>query len=156
MQVITCTMGGFGSGAKDSGPQTLQLFQELSQAVAAFYKATFELGMGGNTTLFTWSEYGRTLRPNAAPSAGAGWGSHHIVVGASVLGGEIYGKFPAMRIGSDDDATGFGTLIPTSSEIQYAATHGRWLGVSAGELPSRLPGLSQFTSPDLGFYGSVA
>src|SRR6185437_6802151 len=133
-----------------------QLFQELSQAVAAFYKATFELGMGGNTTLFTWSEYGRTLRPGAAPSAAAGWGSHHIVVGASVVGGEIYGRFPSLRLGSDDDATGNGTLIPSSSETQYAATHGKWLGVSPGELPSRLPGLNQFAPADLGFYGSVA
>ncbi len=155
-QIVTVTQGGYAFAGNDSGPRTLDLFRDLSQALAAFYRATFELGIAANTTAFTWSEYGRALRPNSSNAPAPGWGSHHLVVGASVAGGEIYGSFPSLRLGGPDDSNGRGVIIPSVSQIQFAATHGKWLGVSPSELPSRLPGLASFPTPDLGFYGSVA
>ena len=50
--------------------------------------------------------------------------------------------------------TPFGSRqIPTVSVEQYAATLGRWFGLSSGELAETLPRLSEFNTSDLGFMG---
>ncbi len=51
---------------------------ELSQAAAAFYNATAELGIANNVTAFTASDFGRTLQANST-GTDHGWGGHHFV-----------------------------------------------------------------------------
>ena len=46
---------------------------------------------------------------------------------------------------------GRGRLLPSVSVEQYAATLGRWFGISATDLPLVLPRLGNFGSADLGF-----
>jgi uncharacterized protein (DUF1501 family) len=53
-------LGGFDTHGAQLGTQD-PLLQKLSQAVAAFYKATQEVGADSVTTTFTASEFGRTL-----------------------------------------------------------------------------------------------
>jgi uncharacterized protein (DUF1501 family) len=54
--VFLCTAGGFTSGARRSGTLN-QRYQELGQALAAFYEATLELGIERQVTTYTDAEF---------------------------------------------------------------------------------------------------
>ncbi|NNC38984.1 MAG: DUF1501 domain-containing protein, partial [Hyphomonadaceae bacterium] len=82
-----------------------------------------------------------------------GWGAHHFVVGGGVNGNTIYGDIPPYDVGHEFDA-GNGRLIPQVSVEQYAATLGKWFGLSDAELLSALPALANFSTTDLGFLNS--
>ena len=147
-QVFFVSLGGF-----DNHNLLMQdhpgLMAKLDSAVASFYQATIELGVADKVTLFTASDFGRTLASNADGSD-HGWGGHHFVVGGAVNGGRFYGTAPHVSLESDDQV-GQGRLLPSTSVDQFAATLARWFGVSAGELPSVLPNIGNFASSDLGF-----
>jgi uncharacterized protein (DUF1501 family) len=49
--------------------------------------------------------------------------------------------------------TGRGSLIPTTSVDQYAATLALWFGVPQGSLNSILPNIGNFQTQNLGFLG---
>jgi uncharacterized protein (DUF1501 family) len=146
-QVFHVSIGGFDehSGLVNGhGP----LWSTISQAVGAFYAATAEMGIADKVTLFTASDFGRTLNSNGDGSD-HGWGAHHLVVGGAVKGGDVYGAFPTVMLGGPEDV-GRGNLLPSVAVVQYAATLARWFGVSATDLPLAVPGVENF-SPDLGF-----
>jgi len=101
------------------------------------------VGLQNSVTLFTASDFGRALVSNGAGSD-HGWGSHHFVAGGAVKGRAIYGRFPTTALGTADDA-GSGRLLPSTSVTEYAATLGKWMGLSATELTTVLPNLGNFT-----------
>lgn len=152
-QIYFVGMGGFDT--HDGQAQTLSLLQEqYSAAIAAFHGATIELGMEQDVTLFTASDFGRALIENGN-GTDHGWGSHHFVVGGGVAGNRVYGAIPAPSVGHDYDS-GNGRLIPQVAVEQYAATLGRWFGLSPAELSGALPSLGNFPVTDLGFMGGGA
>jgi uncharacterized protein (DUF1501 family) len=67
-----------------------------------------------------------------------------------VRGKDIYGRFPVIGVNTDDDV-GQGRLLPGVSVDQYAATLGRWFGLSDAELADVFPNLRNFPVADLGF-----
>jgi len=165
-QVFFCQLGGFDThGAQtnvannDFTQGQDPLLQQLSQAVGAFYAATQEVGTDANTTTFTASEFGRTLQPNGSVGTDHAWGSHHFVIGTgaanggSLQGGQFWGKFPSLVLGGPDDANSRGTMVPTTSVDQYAATMAQWFGVSPANLPSIFPYVTNFPTATLGFLG---
>jgi len=115
---------------------------EVSAALGAFYSALEEMGVQDNVTTFTASEFGRTLGTNG-DGTDHGWGGHYFIMGGAVNGGKIYGDIPPPELGHDYDA-GRGRLIPTISVDQYAATLGRWFGLSESNLDDVMPGLKNF------------
>lgn len=121
----------------------------LNDAVKAFYASTVAMGVSEQVTSFTASDFGRALQSNGKGSD-HGWGGHHFVIGGSVKGGAVYGKFPTIALGTAEDA-GQGRLIPTTAMDQYAATLGKWLGADAAGLQAALPNLGNFATADLGF-----
>jgi uncharacterized protein (DUF1501 family) len=125
------------------------LLGEVSAAMKAFYDSTVELGVADKVTTFTASDFGRTFNTNGDGSD-HGWGSHHLVVGGAVKGGDIYGQVPVLEINGPDD-TGRGRWIPTTSVDEYAATLASWFGVSESNLPLVLPNLDRFATRNLGF-----
>jgi uncharacterized protein (DUF1501 family) len=133
------------------------LLQDLSRSISAFYTATGELGVQDKVTTFTNSEFGRTLMPNSSGGTDHAWGSHHFIVGGSVVGGDIYGQYPLHTLGVQNplDVTGRGSLIPTTSVEQFAATLAKWFGVPAGSVGQIFKniGNGNFTVSDLGFMG---
>ena len=65
----------------------------VSDAMAAFYRATVELGVAKQVTSFTMSDFGRDFPATASGGSDHGWGSHHVVVGGGVAGRKLYGTF---------------------------------------------------------------
>ena len=158
-QIFFVSVGGFdthtdqlaaqGSPARRPGDLLLQ----LSQAIGAFYDSTIELGVGQDVTSFTLSDFGRTFKPASGAGSDHAWGNHHMIVGGSVKGGDIYGKFPTLKLEGPDDASNEGRWIPTTSVDQYAATLTSWFGLSTSDLAASFPNLRNFAAPNLGFMG---
>lgn len=114
----------------------------VSQAIGAFFQALTLMGMQDNVTLFTASDFGRTLTSNGRGSDHA-WGGNQLVVGGGVNGRKIYGQFPALYEDSPLDV-GRGRLIPTTSVDAFFAEMALWLGVSKASLPLVLPNIARF------------
>lgn len=150
-QVFLCSLGGFDTHGSQNW-QHWSLLRQVSDALAAFYNATVELGVADRVTSFTMSDFGRSLQPSGS-GCDHGWGNHHLILGGAVRGGKMYGTFPAPALGGPDDSGSRGTLIPTTATDQYGATLAAWLGVPADQLAAVFPNLSKFTSPNLGFLG---
>ena len=124
------------------------LLGKVSDALAAFYSATAELGVADKVTAFTASDFGRTLASNDDGSD-HGWGSHHFMVGGAVRGKAFYGTPPPVSVGNtaaaqDQWHVGQGRLLPSTSVAQYAATLAKWFGVADTELDRILPNLRRF------------
>lgn len=125
------------------------LLQQVTDAVFAFQRAMEQLGVSNNVTTFTASDFSRTL-PTNSQGSDHGWGSHHIVVGGAVKGGQTYGHLPVFAVNGPDD-TGLGRWIPTLAVDQFAATLARWFGLDSASLGTVFPNLSRFSTSDLGF-----
>ncbi|MES2149018.1 MAG: DUF1501 domain-containing protein [Pseudomonadota bacterium] len=149
-QVFFVSLGGF-----DNHDAMLTdhpgLLVKVADAMAAFYKATLELGVADKVTTFTASDFGRTLNGNNNGSD-HGWGSMHFMLGGAVKGQAIYGSAPIVANNGPDDV-GQGRLLPSTSVEQFAATMGKWLGVSDSELLAMLPNLANYNASarNLGF-----
>lgn len=116
---------------------------QVSEAVGQFYQAMVDLGVENQVTLFTASDFGRTLTPNGNGTDHA-WGGHQFVVGGGVDGGKFFGEYPSLDLGNDLD-TGRGRFIPTTSVDQYVADLALWMGVSPGNVRDLvLPNLANF------------
>ena len=148
-QVFFVSMGGFDT---HDGLATIHpgLLASVAQALSAFYTATVELGVANQVTTFTASDFGRTLTAN--DGSDHGWGSMHFMLGGAVNGGRYYGTPPVVANGGPDDV-GQGRLLPSTSVDQYAATMGKWLGISDSDLLTVLPNLANWnvSQRNLGF-----
>ncbi|HWC96179.1 MAG TPA: DUF1501 domain-containing protein [Candidatus Sulfopaludibacter sp.] len=151
-QIFFCCLDGFDTHGGQAAIQTT-LLQQLSQAVLAFYHATQELLVDSSVTTFTASEFGRTLSPSGTDGTDHAWGNHHFVIGTGVKGGQFFGNFPLLALGSNYDANSRGTLIPTTAVDQYGATLAQWFGVGAANLPAVFPNIANFPTNKLGFLG---
>ena len=149
-QVFFVSIGGF-----DTHDSLLSihpgLMTTVGSALSAFYQATVDLGVASQVTTFTASDFGRTLVSNNGGSD-HGWGSHHFVIGGSVVGQSYVGTPPVLANGGPDDV-GQGRLLPAISVDQYAATLAKWFGVLATDMPTVLPNIGNYTVTDLGFLG---
>lgn len=151
-QIYFVGFGGFDTHDRQNTDQP-GLMATLSQGLNAFNQATQELGIANQVTTFTQSDFGRTLTSNG-DGTDHGWGSHHLMMGGAVNGGDIYGVMPDLSIGGPDDAND-GRMIPTTSVDQYAATLANWFGLEQPELDLIFPNLSNFSQSNLGFMQQV-
>lgn len=118
----------------------------VSNALKAFYDATYELGIADKVTTFTISDFARTITSNGLGSDHA-WGGNMMIMGGSVNGGKIYGAFPKMNLSSNPQNVSFrGNFIPTVSIDEMYAELALWYGVSPYDLCYILPNLSNFYS----------
>jgi len=121
----------------------------------AFYQATVEIGVAPQVTTFTLSDFGRTFLPDSTAGTDHAWGSHHLIMGGAIAGGDFYGTFPTQVLSGPDDATDEGRWIPTTSLDQYGATLAQWFGVQPADLPSIFPNLPNFQNPPLNFMAAA-
>jgi len=149
-QIFFAGIGNFDTHS-DQLPLQGALLAAISPALAAFYQATQELGVQNSVTAFTMSDFSRTFQPNSNTGSDHAWGSHHIVIGGAVKGGQMYGTFPTLALGGPDDSGSNGRWVPSTASIQYASTLAQWFGVSAAQLPTIFPNIGSFPNANLGF-----
>jgi uncharacterized protein (DUF1501 family) len=158
-QIFFCSVGGYDThtaqvnvnGVDDptnANGAHYRLLDEVSRCMFAFQRAMEKIGVGDSVTTFTASDFSRTF-PTNSQGSDHGWGSHHLIMGGAVNGGQTYGRLPTFAINGPDD-TGSGRWIPTVSVDQHAATLARWFGVDETRLNEIFPNLSRFNGTQYG------
>jgi uncharacterized protein (DUF1501 family) len=156
-QVFFVGLPGFDSHDTQQSRHA-RLLAQLAHGMAYFDNVTTQMGVSESVTTFTASDFGRSFAANG-DGCDHGWGGHHMVMGGAVRGGDVYGKLPVYGLAdgrggfnSADQING-GMLLPSTSVDAYAATLGKWFGLTDSELLSILPGLSAWNSSqrNLGF-----
>jgi uncharacterized protein (DUF1501 family) len=151
-QIYVVQQGGYDFHDDLVDDQAARL-RELGDTLAAFHRATVDLGVDRSVTSFTASEFGRALQSNGRGSD-HGWGGHPFILGGAISGGRLYGRWPEVALGGREDA-GQGRLVPTVSVDEYAVTLVRWFGVPMSDLSTIIPNIGRFASRDLGFLGAL-
>ncbi|MGA2039640.1 MAG: DUF1501 domain-containing protein [Bryobacteraceae bacterium] len=151
-QIFFCSLGGFDTHTAEISTLN-NLYPQVSQALAAFYDATEELGVADSVTTFTESDFNRTFQPTSGNGSDHAWGGHHFVLGGAVQGGRIFGHFPSFELGGPNDTDVRGRWIPTTATDQYGATLCSWFGIPSSGLASVFPNLANFPTANLGFLG---
>jgi uncharacterized protein (DUF1501 family) len=149
-QIFFCGIGNFDTHADQLVLQNA-LLAAISPALAAFYAATVEMGVQNSVTTFTMSDFSRTFQPNSNTGSDHAWGSHHIVMGGAVKGGQMYGTWPTLALAGPDDSGSNGRWVPSTGSVQYAATLASWFGVTAAQMPAVFPNIGSFPTTNLGF-----
>jgi len=162
-QTFFVEFGGWDHHDEVLGNQAVML-PMVSEAIAAFYHSLELLGVANEVTLFSASDFGRTLSSNGNGTDHA-WAGNHFVVGGAVKGRRVFGRpapgadpaagfYPDLQLGSplDTDPAGYsrGRLIPTLSVDEYFAELALWFGVSRANLPLVLPNIGHFLAPGSG------
>lgn len=158
-QVFFVSLGGFDTHGNENR-SLADLLARLGHALQYFNSVLTALGVADLVTTFTASDFGRTFTSNG-DGTDHGWGSHHMVMGGAVRGGDLYGAFPVLGtknannndFDNSPDQIGNGAMLPATSVDQYAATLGRWFGLSDGQLLDLFPNLVNWNagSRNLGF-----
>ena len=152
-QIFFVDIGGYDIH-KDHLEAHSLLMEELSKAMMAFRNALKALNEWDNVVTFTASDFNRTFTPNGTTEADGtdhAWGSHAMIMGGPVAGGELYGHFPSLKVGevagSVDADNVRGRFIPSVSVDQYSAMMARWFGVDSNSMEEIFPNLSRFDDP---------
>jgi uncharacterized protein (DUF1501 family) len=156
-QVFFVSIGGFDTHDYEN-TQHATLYSQINQALKYFDDALGALNLRNSVTTFTGSDFGRTFTSNG-DGTDHGWGSHHLIMGGAVRGGDVYGQVPVLgaknktnnNFDSSPDQVGNGALLPSTSVDQYGATLARWFGLSETQLLDVFPNLKNFGSRNLGF-----
>lgn len=157
-QVFLVDWGSFDthSGQRGTGDTALdgQLGQ-LAAALAAFDRSMQAAGLDSNVVTFTSSDFGRTLKPASGAGTDHAWGSHHMVFGGPVRGGQVHGQFPSLVLGGADDGDpeGEGRWVPTTATDQLGAAFALWLGMPDRSLHDVFPNLRNFARASLPVLG---
>ena len=151
-QIFFVGAGNFDTHGAQLADQAA-LLAEVSPALGAFYSALQEMNLANSVTAFTCSDFARTFQPNSSSGSDHAWGSHHLIMGGAVKGGQIYGTFPTLALAGPDDAGSNGRWVPSTASAQYASTLAQWFGLAASDLPYVLPFIGNFSSNNLGFLG---
>ncbi|MEO1656591.1 MAG: DUF1501 domain-containing protein [Pseudomonadota bacterium] len=140
-QVFYAQLGGFDTH-NDHATRMPSLMTRLSEAIASFTSTMESIGLGNQVTLFTASDFGRTLTSNPS-GTDHGWGGHQIVAGGAVRGRNILGGVPEFGLGHPLDFKR-GSMIPEISVDQYGAELARWFGLNDSEADFIFPNRTNF------------
>jgi len=142
-QTFFMTFGGWDHHDEVLNNQ-LYMLGVVSNAISEFFSGLQEIGMENNVTLFTVSDFARTLTSNGNGSDHA-WGGNAIVAGGAVNGKDIYGSFPDLYLQDNPlVVSNRGNLIPTTSTDEFFAEMALWFGVSPNDLHLILPNIGNF------------
>ncbi|MCT4664272.1 MAG: DUF1501 domain-containing protein [Flavobacteriales bacterium] len=119
-----------------------KMLSVLDNALYEFYEALDEKGLSKNAITFTASDFGRSLTSNGNGTDHA-WGGNSIIMGDAIKGGQVFGDYPSLHLGSSLDVGG-GVLIPTLSTDQLYEKLLEWYDISNANLGKILPNLANF------------
>ena len=152
-QIFFCSLGGFDTHAGELETHNT-LYPQLDAALSAFYNATQELGVAQNVTTFTESDFSRTFQPTTTDGSDHAWGSHHLVMGGAVQGGQIFGAVSRSSCWADPttptSAAAGSRPLPSISTARRCAPGS---GSRPRPSPAIFPNLANFTSSNIGFLG---
>lgn len=137
------------SNVTDNLANNLEGLNQIIAAFTSFINDTSNSEL--NATLFTASDFGRTLQPNGSGTDHA-WGGNQMIIGNDVNGGKVYGHFPSLALKNNPenhpsrDYDGRGRLVPTTSLDEYYAVLARWLGTYPALHPNNTPWTSELTT----------
>jgi len=116
----------------------------LSKALGEFQRALDELDIADKVVTFTGSDFGRTLTSNGN-GTDHGWGGNTLVMGEPVNGGQIFGEYPSLALGTDNPLdVGGGVLIPTTPIDLLYEQLALWFGAEQSSIEALFPNLSNF------------
>ena len=146
--IFYISQGGYDTHSDQKATHSSKL-RGLSYSLGDFYLALKEIEMENDVVVMVVSEFSRSTGDNGDGTDHA-WGGHYFVLGGDVKGGE-YGTMPDLTLGSDDDISKKGRLIPTISNSQYIATVLKWFGLDDNEIKTILPEIDNFDTKYLDF-----
>lgn len=114
----------------------------VNDALVEFKNVLNELGVFSNVTTFVGSEFARKLLSNGNGSD-HGWGGNVMVMGGNVNGGNVYGSYPSLEIGSPNYLNG-GIMVPTTATDSLFSELALWYGVEPSDLTTIFPNLGNF------------
>ncbi len=148
-QIFMVNIGGWDHHANLIVNQ-YNMLQGIDSGLKAFYDFLNTENLLSKVTLFSISDFSRTLQFNGSGSD-HGWGACPIVMGGAVNGtpgnNRIWGNYPDIVL--DTSSTGLdrgrGVLIPSTSTDVYHAEICRWCGVgNDSNLEEVLPNIRNF------------
>jgi cullin-associated NEDD8-dissociated protein 1 len=116
---------------------------DFDAALKLFVGELKSMGLWGNVTIVTVSDFGRTLTSNGLGTDHA-WGGNHFVMSGALKGGKILGKYPDALHADGDLNIGRGRLIPTMAWEGMWQALAQWYGVEEGQMSTLLPNLANF------------
>ena len=152
-QIFFVQIGGFDNHDELLNNQNA-LLNTVNNGMSEFYQAMEELSLTDCVTVYTISDFARTLTSNGNGTDHA-WGGNAMVLGGAVNGKRMYGQYPDIVLGNNLEIGG-GVFIPTTSSDCYFAELALWFGISPHDLALVLPNIENFYNtssgePPLGF-----
>lgn len=92
--VIKLSLGSFDTHTNQK-PRQAKLLKQLADSIVAMQKALVSSGHWSDTTIMTYSEFGRRAAENGSRGTDHGTAAPHFIIGGSVKGGVI-GKQPSL------------------------------------------------------------
>ena len=142
-QIFFCQQGSYDSHTTQMQGQANN-FIDLDTNIGFFMQALAEMGLSDKVLICTHSDFGRSCQANTGAGTDHGWGSHHLVIGGGIQGGQILGTMPDLELGGACDFNGDGIWIPTTAVTQLTAGVASWMGLSASQVSSVFPDLASF------------
>ena len=130
--IFYVTDGGYDAHNAVIG-SLVQNFGRIDAALDAFVTEVKTLNLWEATTLVQFSEFGRSLDPNTGGGSDHGWGGIHFMLGGSLNGGKVLGKYPNDFEQSDTNpiALSRGRMIPTFPWDAMWYGTAQWFGITA-------------------------
>lgn len=148
LEIAFTDVGGWDTHVNQGNArgQLANLLQQFSSAIAAFYQ---DLGQRmDDVVVLTMSEFGRTVRENGNRGTDHGHANAMMVLGNSVRGGQVYGKWPGLN--SDQLNEGRDLALTTDFRDVFGEVAARHLGTP--DLKSVFPRYSISESKFKGFF----
>ena len=128
LEIAFTDIGGWDTHVNQGNArgQLANRLQEFSSAIAAFYQ---DLGQRmDDVVVLTMSEFGRTVRENGNRGTDHGHANAMLVLGNSVRGGQVYGKWPGLK--SDQLFEGRDLALTTDFRDVFGEVAARHLGTA--------------------------
>ncbi len=125
--------------------QLANRLKEFSETIAAFWK---DMGQDAeNITLVTMSEFGRTARQNGTGGTDHGHANVMFVLGGTVKGGKVYGKWPGLA----NEQLNEGRDLAVTTDFRNVLGEAAYKSLGAHDMGKVFPGVSVNTSTFLNF-----
>jgi uncharacterized protein (DUF1501 family) len=144
-QIFYANQGNYDTHGSQLPIQAAYL-AELDAGLGAFMSALDEMGLGDQVLVCTHSDFNRTMQANTAIGTDHAWGNHQLILGGMTNGGRVAGTMPDLDLGGSYDLSvqAQGVWIPTTSVSQMTGGIGSWMGLSAAQVNSVFPDLTNF------------